>query len=260
MVVCSAEQLASSSSSSNRAVQSFTNQTTSEFVMNYKTDAQIHNDVLQELKWDSNVDETDVGVEVDDGVVTLTGTVTSYAKGIAAQEATHRVLGVLDVANDIQVKTPGRGTPTDTELAQAVRDAMRWNVFVDDARITSTVKKGFVTLEGSTDTLHERDQATAAVRALKGIHGVVNHIRVTPGALNPGDVRTAINAALIRRAENASRAIDVLVANHDVILEGRVPSWIEKQAVVEAAGHVHGIARIIDHINIVPIENSHPVL
>ena len=72
-----------------------------------KTDAQIHHDVLEELKWDSRVDETEVGVQVAGGVVTLTGAVTSWAKRVAAQEAAHRVIGVLDVANDIKVKTTG---------------------------------------------------------------------------------------------------------------------------------------------------------
>src|SRR6476646_2395134 len=92
-----------------------------------KTDTQIHHDVLEELKWDSRVDETEVGVEVDSGVVTLTGTVTSWAKRMAAQEAARRVIGVLDVANDITVKVPGGRGRTDTEVAQAVRRALEWD-------------------------------------------------------------------------------------------------------------------------------------
>ena len=97
-----------------------------------KTDTQIHHDVLEELKWDSRVDETEVGVQVARGVVTLTGTVTSWAKRVAAQEAARRVIGVLDVANDIKVKVPGGLARTDTEIAQAVRQALEWDVFVPD--------------------------------------------------------------------------------------------------------------------------------
>ena len=84
-----------------------------------KSDAQIHHDVLEELKWDSRVDETEVGLQVAGGVVTLTGTVTSWAKRVAAQEAARRVIGVLDVANDLKVKVPGGLARTDTEIAQA---------------------------------------------------------------------------------------------------------------------------------------------
>jgi osmotically-inducible protein OsmY len=81
------------------------------------SDARIQLDVIKELKWDTRVNETDVGVEVDGGIVTLTGTVSSFAKAHAAQEAAHRVKGVLDVANTIEVHLPGREGPTDTDLA-----------------------------------------------------------------------------------------------------------------------------------------------
>ena len=106
-----------------------------------KTDTQIHHDVLEELKWDSRVDETEVGVQVAGGVVTLTGTVPSWAKRLAAQEAARRVFGVLDVANDIAVKVPGGLARTDTEIAQAVRRALQWDVFVPDDKITCTVTR-----------------------------------------------------------------------------------------------------------------------
>ena len=83
-----------------------------------KTDTQIHRDVLDELKWDSRVDETEVGIEIDDGVVTLTGTVAkNWGKRMAAEDAARRVIGVLDVANDIKVAVPTAG-PTDTEIAR----------------------------------------------------------------------------------------------------------------------------------------------
>ena len=131
-----------------------------------KMDAQIHHDVLEELKWDSRVDETEVGVQVASGVVTLTGAVTSWAKRVAAQEAAHRVIGVHDVANDIKVKMPGGLTRTDTEIAQAVRRALEWDVFVPEDKITSTVTDGWVTLDGAVDTWSQRNDAERAVRNL----------------------------------------------------------------------------------------------
>ena len=111
-----------------------------------KSDEHIHQAVLRELRWDSRVGETEVGVEVDQGVVTLTGTVASYATKLAAQAAAHRVTGVLDVANDIRVRIPGSRGRTDTEIAQAVRHALAADVLVPDTSITSTVTDGWVTL------------------------------------------------------------------------------------------------------------------
>src|SRR6266545_5446209 len=157
-----------------------------------KSDTQIHHDVLEELKWDSRVDETEVGVQVAGGVVTLTGTVTSWAKRVAAQEAARRVMGVLDVANDTQVKVPGTLGRTDTEIAQAVRRALEWDVFVPNEKITSTVTDGWVTLAGQVERSSQREDAERAIRNLTGVKVVVNNITVTPAKPVVGDVRKAI--------------------------------------------------------------------
>ena len=213
-----------------------------------KTDAQIHHDVLEELKWDSRVDETEVGVQVASGVVTLTGSVTSWAKRVAAQEAAHRVIGVLDVANDIKVKAAGGLTRTDTEIAQAARRALEWDVFVPEAKITSTVTDGWVTLEGAVDTWSQRNAAERAVRNLTGVKLVLNKITVKPTKPVPEDVRRAIEQALDRRAEREARRIRVDVKDGTVTLTGTVDSWAERKSVVAAARFTPGVQTVEDHL------------
>jgi osmotically-inducible protein OsmY len=218
-----------------------------------KSDTQIHHDVLEELKWDSRVDETEVGLQVAGGVVTLTGTVTSWAKRVAAQEAARRVIGVLDVANDIKVKVPGGLARSDTEIAQAVRRALEWDVFVPDKEITSTVTDGWVTLEGTVERWSERDDAERAVRNLTGVQSVVNKITVKPAKLVTGDVRTAIEQALERRAEREARHIGVDVRNGTVTLTGPVHSWAERKSVVAAARFTPGVRAVEDHLRTEPV-------
>ncbi|HEU4368353.1 MAG TPA: BON domain-containing protein [Methylomirabilota bacterium] len=213
-----------------------------------KTDIQIHRDVLEELKWDSRVDETEVGVEVDNGVVTLTGTVTSWAKRIAAEEAAHRVSGVLDVANDIEVKIPGGLTRTDTEIAQAVRSALEWDVFVRDESITSTVADGWVTLDGTVELWSERADTERAVRNLGGVKGVVNRITVKPARPATEDVRKVIERVLERRAEREAKRIRVEVRDGVVTLTGSVASRAEREAVVAAARFTPGVRDVEDHL------------
>jgi osmotically-inducible protein OsmY len=217
-----------------------------------KTDAEIQQDVIQELKWDSRVEETEVGVEVDNGVVTLTGTVTSWAKRVAAQEAAHRVFGVLDVANDIAVQVPGTLARTDTEVAQAVRHALQWDVMVPETRITSTVSKGSVTLEGTVDDWTQREDADRAVRNLTGVSGVTNKISVVMPAARAEDVRKAIEEALERRAEREARKVRVETSDGTVTLSGVVRSWGEKQAVVSSARFTPGVRVVNDHLTIDP--------
>ena len=149
--------------------------------LSQKTDTEIQQDVLRELKWDTRVEETDVGVEVDAGVVTLTGTVSSWGKRHAAAEAAHRVRGVLDVANNIVVKLPGTPGRTDTEVAHAVRNALAWDVFVPDTQIRSTVSDGVVMLDGEVDTWAQAEDAERAVRNLDGVRAVMSLISAKGG-------------------------------------------------------------------------------
>lgn len=213
-----------------------------------RTDAQIHRDVLEELKWDSRVDETEVGVQVASGVVTLTGTVSSWAKRVAAQEAAHRVMGVLDVANDVQVKVPGSQKRTDTELAHAVRQALEWDVFVPHQAISTTVSDGVVTLEGSVDRWSQRADAERAVRNLGGVQIIVNKLVVKATQLVTHDVKHAIEEALERRAQREARRISVEVKDGTATLTGNVHSWAEHKSVVAAARYTPGVSAVEDRL------------
>jgi osmotically-inducible protein OsmY len=215
-----------------------------------KSDSQIQQDVLRELKWDPRVEETDVGIEVDEGVVTLTGNVSSWAKKFAAQEAAHRVYGVLDVANDIAVKAPGTLPVTDTDIAQAVRQTLEWDVFVPHEQITSTVSNGWVTLAGNVELWNEREAADRAIRNLHGVRGVTNTIVVTPPKANSLEVRRAIEGALERRAEREAKKIHVEVSDGTVTLTGTVQSWQEKDAVASAARFTPGVQSVDNQLRI----------
>ena len=213
------------------------------------TDAKIQARVLSELRADPRVDATDVGVEVDDCVVTLTGTVSSWGKRVAAQEAAHRVVGVQDVANDIQVHVPGGILRSDTEIASAVRHALEWNVFLHEDRITTTVSKGWIVLEGTTDSWSEREEAEAAVRSLAGVVGLTNNIEVLPPR---AVMRAAIEDALDRRAAREARRVELDLKEGHVIVRGTVQSWPEKQAVLGAVRGTAGVRSVDDRLSISP--------
>jgi osmotically-inducible protein OsmY len=193
-----------------------------------------------------------VGVAVDGGIVTLTGTVNTWAKKCAAQQAAHRVLGVLDVANDLEVKVLGSGQRNDTDIARAVRHTLEWNVFVPDERIRSTVTNGFVTLEGDVNYGQEREDAEKAVRDLAGVRGIVNKIVVKAVGLAAVDVRKSIEEALERQAERDARHIQLEVRDGKVILTGVVHSWKEREAVLGAARGTHGVQSVESRLSLQP--------
>ena len=217
-----------------------------------RTDAEVLQDVLRELEWDTRVRESEVGVHVRDGVVTLTGAVENYGQKVAAARAAHRVRGVLDVADELMVHLPSGDEITDSELAQAVRRALEWDALVDDRRITSTVSSGFVTLDGEVDTLAQREDAHRAVRRLKCVRGVADKIRIKPVRADSAKVRQRIEQALERRAEREAERIHVAVQDGVATLTGRVHSWQERDSVVGSAAHAPGVHTVNDHLRVDP--------
>lgn len=222
--------------------------------MTRKSDDRIRRDVLDEIAWESRLAGNHIDAAVDHGVVTLSGSVDSYAKKHAAQEAARCVLGVTDVANELEVKVPEKHARADAEVARAVRHALEWDVMVPDKRIQSTVSEGWVTLEGTVDRYREREDAEAAVRPLAGVRGVSNHIAVAPPEIAAHDVCRTIEEVLSRRAHREASAIGVHVRDGVVTLEGKVRSWAEKQSILAAVAHARGIQSVNDRIRVDPYD------
>jgi osmotically-inducible protein OsmY len=214
------------------------------------SDKKLRDDVLRELRWDTRVGGAGILVSVREGVVTLTGRVPFYARKLAAQEAAHRVAGVLDVANEIEIITERRYS--DTEIAAAVREAIHWDALVTDEEIHSTVSDGWVTLEGSVLNLRERDDAERAALKIRGVVGVVNKLKVRPPEVTPENLRAEIEDALERRADREAERLRIEVNNGTVDLFGRVHSWQERRAVVGSISHAPGVLAINDHLRIDP--------
>lgn len=215
-------------------------------------DLVLRDKVLQELKWDTRVGEADVGVTVRDGVVTLAGSVGSYAERVAAQEAAHRVFGVSDVANELQVHIPGISARNDEDIARAVRHALEWNVLVPADAIETTVSNGWVTLEGSVKLWHERTDAERAIRYLPGVKGISNKILVLGPQVDAASIHRAIEGALERRAEREAKNLRVTVDGGKVTLSGKVRSWPELRAVLGIVEHAPGVREVDDDLHIDP--------
>ncbi|MFL9670876.1 BON domain-containing protein [Variovorax sp. AB1(2024)] len=165
-----------------------------------KTDTQLRDDVEAELSWDPAFKASDIGVIVKDGVVTLTGHLSSHAEKYAAERAVQRVHGVKAVAVEMTVKLPFGNERTDADIAMAAERALEWNVLVPDGRIRPMVEKGWLTLQGEVEWGYQRSAAEGAVRDLMGVTGVSNLVKVKP-KLSPADVEKKIHDALSRQAD-----------------------------------------------------------
>jgi len=215
------------------------------------TDRQLQVHVQNALDWEPSIDTAEMGVSVDNGVVTLRGDAKTYAEKAAAERVTRTVYGVKAVANDLTVRLGKGQERSDTDIAEAVVSALRWSTAVPDEGIAVAVSDGWVKLSGKVDWGYQRSAAARLVRDLRGVRGVSNAIVVQPRA-SVADVKTKIEAALKRSAEVDARRISVAIADGTVTLSGNVHSWFERDQARRAAWSAPGVKLVDDRIAIVP--------
>lgn len=212
-----------------------------------KTDMQIKQDVSDELAWDPAVDAATVGVEVNGGVVTLSGHLRTYVEKLAAERAAERVAGVKAVVVALDLRIPGAH---DAEaIAQAARASLQWHAGLPAAGIKVRVEKGWVSLAGEVDWAYQRELAERSVEHLRGVAGVIDQITIRP-RVAPPDVAKRIDAALRRHAHREAAHIQVEVLGGVVTLKGKVDSPQEREAAMGAAWSAPGVTRVIDHLTL----------
>lgn len=215
-----------------------------------RSDADIQQDVLEELSWDPHITVSDIGVSAKEGIVTLTGLVDNYLVRLAAQSAALRVRGVHAVANDIEVRLHTSAERTDGDLALAALYALKWDAAIQTDKLDVTVSHGYVTLKGEVEWPFQREAAERVVRRLAGVRGVTNWVTVAPHA-TPGDIKQKIERALVRNATTDANRIQVEVAGHTATLRGQVRSFAEKLAAERTALAAQGITTVNNEIKIV---------
>jgi osmotically-inducible protein OsmY len=214
-----------------------------------KSDTQIQKDVLAELKWESEVEESKIGVTATNGAVTLTGHVPTFRQKMVAVNATKRVAGVLAVVNDIEVRLESLHRTTDEGLAERIANVLRWNVSTPGKDIRAEVKNGIVTLAGQVEWQHQRANIMKNVEHVSGVANVINLINLKP-RVSATDIQQKIKDALKRHADVEASKISVSVLDGAVTLSGTVESLEEMDRVEDAAWAAPGVSKIIDELRI----------
>jgi osmotically-inducible protein OsmY len=216
-----------------------------------KTDSEIERDVKTELGWNPDLNSTDIAISVKNGVVTLAGFVPRYIDKYEAEKAAKRVAGVLAVANDIEIRLPAIDQRPDPEIARDAVAAIKSQLPFSYEQIKAVVRNGWVTLEGDVEWQHQRQTAERAVRPLKGVKGIINDVKIRP-RVEPSDIKQKIQEAFRRSAEVDANQIIVETSGGEVILKGKVRSWVERDEAERVAWRAPGVTKVEDRIVVSP--------
>jgi osmotically-inducible protein OsmY len=214
-----------------------------------KTDTQLQQDVIAELKWEPSVNAAQIGVEVKDGIVTLAGHVNSYAEKWNAERAAQRVWGVKALAIEMDVTLPGSSKRNDADIARSAENVLEWTASLPKDCVKIMVENGWITLSGEVDWEYQRQAAVRAVRYLIGVTGVSDQITIKAKVASSA-VKSDIEAALKRRAIDDAQNIAVEVRGTDVTLTGKVHSWSERELAEHAAWSTPGVRKVVDLITV----------
>jgi hyperosmotically inducible protein len=220
-------------------------------------DPQIQTAVAQKLAAKDQF--KNVNSSVEDGIVTLTGTVDLYQRKLDAAKLARRIKDVQGVRNLIEVA--GANIP-DGQLEQKLATKLRYVRVGYDSTFdyfAIGVKDGIVTVQGQDRTGIGRDEALADIANLPGVKDVIDQISVAPVSNFDDGLRlNALRAiyrdpVLSKYAMNPARPIRIIVANGHVTLQGSVDSAMDKQIAGTRAGQIPGAFSVDNQLH---IENS----
>jgi osmotically-inducible protein OsmY len=216
-----------------------------------RSDSEIERDVIEELGWNPSLDATDIAASVDGGVVTLAGYVKSFVDKYEGEAAAKRVNGVVAVANDIEVRVPSVNERPDPDIARDALASIKSQLPISWERIKVVVMNGWVTLEGQVEWQYQRNTVETAIRRIKGVKGVTNSIVLKP-RVEPTEIKWKIQEAFRRNAEVDANRVTVEANGSEVILNGAVRSWIEREEAERTAWSAPGVTRVEDRIIVSP--------
>lgn len=214
-----------------------------------KADKQLRTNVLEALADDPSIDAGRIGVAVENGIVTLTGEVHSYPERWTAERIARRIAGVRGIVEEVAVNLPEHHQRTDTDIAEAALQALRWDVNVPHESIQIKIERGWITLTGEVKWNFQRTHAGAAVRNLIGVKGVSNLITLATAA-DASDVRERIERAFQRTARLEAEHIKVEIDHGDVTLRGNVATWTERETAEETVLAAPGVAKVTNLITV----------
>ena len=214
-----------------------------------KTDTELQNDVLSELKYEPSIKVTDIGVLVKNGTVTLNGYATSYNEKWQAVHDVKRVAGVKAIADDIEIQLPDSYHRTDGDIAEAAINQIDWSTTIPQGTVMVTVHNGWISLEGEVEWWYQKNAAGSLVKQMAGVKGVSNSISISP-KVTKKEVETDIKSAFKRSAMLDAKHIRVETSGNNVVLHGQVRNYSEYDEAERVAWSEPGVSSVDNRLEV----------
>ena len=208
-----------------------------------KSNEELQKNVEAAIYWEPLLQAASIGVMVKDGVVTLTGSVNTYAKKAEAGLAAKNVAGVRTVLEDIKVVCNTMDTRTDLEIMTAIENTFKWHWDIPLKKVTAVVEDCWVFLSGELEWNYQKEAAKNAISNLIGIIGITNNISVKNSSKDRIE-QNDIELALERDITIYNKDIAVCVCNNVVTLKGHVDSWYQKSKAERIAWNAPGVKQV----------------
>lgn len=213
-------------------------------------DDRLRDEVERRLAEDFLIDESKFDVEVSEGLVTLVGTVGTYAEKVVAQATVRSTPGVHDLVNAVTVKPIEVMNPSDAQLARMVDNVLAWDALVPERDLKVSVRDGVVTLGGTCPTAIQLQEAERAVSHIGGVRNLINEVEVVGPELETSEIRELIAEVLTRRALHQAARLHIVVDGRDITLAGPTQSAMEKRAIVGAVSHADQVGNVRDELTV----------
>lgn len=200
----------------------------------------LREEVVEAIKWEPLLSSNEIDVSVQDGIVTLGGTVDNYTQKREAEQAVKNIAGVKAIVDDMKVDLFFSAIKSDTDIALSVIKALRENWAVPDHRIQVTVENGWVTLEGILHWNFQRKAADNAIRYLPGVRGVIDQIKIE------AEIKNELGKEIVEKALSRSWILDVnnikvRVEGKTIYLSGIVDSLFQKEEAERIVWNTPGV-------------------
>lgn len=220
-----------------------------------RDDDEIRAEITQMFQWDALVRSDRLKVEVENGVVTLSGAVNSLAeKRRAIERAAVRGVSAVDasdlVVEPLMVIAPERKEISDKNIQAAIESALKRAAGVPADEVRVSVEDGIVFLRGTVGNLATVDRTGRIARQISGVFQVHNELRVLPTDRTSREIKEAAEAALARDPYVSGFGIAVEMRDNHAVLFGSVDSEFEKQRAEEVVSRTAGIQGISNRLDV----------